>query len=155
MLHVVVKVKNLLSVDLQLTLATGRTLVSSILPCLKLLKNQKATSMANAMVGSALAFFLFSFQVHEKQALLFAVPASLLLSTNFNSTLFIIHTAFFRLEKIKITLLSPHFQVFKQNKKQYLMKNFTWIFFVRNWLKSLSKAKVRSQNLEYQIIFQW
>jgi alpha-1,3-glucosyltransferase len=39
-LHIAVKVKNILTFDQQLKLATGLTLITSILPCLKLLKDQ-------------------------------------------------------------------------------------------------------------------
>jgi len=61
-MHTILKVKNLINPDIQLRLATGCTLLFSILPCLKLLDSQKPAQMANSMAASALAFFLFSFQ---------------------------------------------------------------------------------------------
>ena len=73
------------------------TLFFAILPCLKLLKDQSTKTMINCASASALAFFLFSFQVHEKQALLFIVPAMALLEKSTLFSLIFGHTAFFSL----------------------------------------------------------
>ena len=95
-LHVAIKIKNIISPAYQLQLATIITFFTAILPCIKLLKDQSKEAMANAMISSALAFFLFSFQVHEKHCLLFAIPAVLLLDVNLSSNLLLIHTTLFR-----------------------------------------------------------
>ena len=54
------------------------------------------TKKANACAASSLAFFLFSFQVHEKQALLFITPALLTLDISVMFNLFFLHSTFFR-----------------------------------------------------------
>lgn len=96
-LNSAIKIRQVLSVDGQIKLATGATLVSAILPSLPLLRDQSRQAMMNAMVQSALAFFLFSFQVHEKQCLLFALPASLMINTNLAANALLVHTALFSL----------------------------------------------------------
>ena len=72
----------------------------AVLPCIKLLKDQSIEAMLNSMTLSALAFFLFSFQVHEKQCLLFVIPATLLLKKNTLANGLLIHTALFRFSTI-------------------------------------------------------
>ena len=123
-LHLAFKLRTKLDPALQLKLATGCTLIFSVMPCLKLLKCQKPKTMgtwktqiwviyydlrcislmnnyftktANACAASSLAFFLFSFQVHEKQALLFITPALLTLDNSIMFNLFFLHSTFFRL----------------------------------------------------------
>lgn len=96
-LHLAFKLRTKLDPALQLKLATGCTLIFAVLPCLKLLKCQKPKTMANACAASSLAFFLFSFQVHEKQALLFITPALLTLDCSVMFNLFFLHSTFFSL----------------------------------------------------------
>jgi len=96
-LHTLTKLRNYLDDDSQLKLATLCTLIFAISPCLKLLKNQSTTTMINCLTASALGFFLFSFQVHEKQALLFIVPAVTMIQQSTTFTIVLTHTAFFSL----------------------------------------------------------
>lgn len=96
-LHTLFKVKNTISSDALLKFAAGSTIFAATLPCLRLLRDQSPKAMASALTGSALAFFLFSFQVHEKQCLLFVLPALLLADTNLNFVILVSHTAFFSL----------------------------------------------------------
>ena len=130
-LHLAFKLRTKLDQSLQLKLATGCTLIFAVMPCLKLLKCQKPKTMgtwkinsycmshiiwlmlytrheyhyftkkANACAASSLAFFLFSFQVHEKQALLFITPALLTLDYSVMFNLFFLHSTFFRLQDSK------------------------------------------------------
>jgi len=94
-LHTVLKLRKHFDESQQLQLATLATLIFAIAPCLKLLKSQKLSTMITCSSASALGFFLFSFQVHEKQALLFIVPACALLGESTLFTLVYAHTAFF------------------------------------------------------------
>lgn len=96
-LHLVLKIRTKMDPELQLKLATGCTLIFAVLPCLKLLKCQKPKTMANACAASSLAFFLFSFQVHEKQALLFITPALLTFDSSAMFNLVFMHSTFFSL----------------------------------------------------------
>jgi len=95
-LHVIMKIRNKISPDAQLQLATVCTLITAILPCIKLLKDQSKAAMINAMIASSLAFFLFAFQVHEKHCLWFAVPAAVMMDSNLSCNILLIHTALFR-----------------------------------------------------------
>jgi len=102
LLHTLFKVKNTIPAEAQLELAALLTLICATLPCLRLLWDQSAKAMANAMTGSALAFFLLSFQVHQKQCLLFVLPALLLADTNLNFVIILTHTAFFSLLPLSV-----------------------------------------------------
>lgn len=79
-LNVLIKIRSVLSSDSQVYLSTACTLLAAM-PCsIRLLTKPTFWQFKLALVNSSLAFFLFSYQVHEKSILLAALPACLLLS---------------------------------------------------------------------------
>uniref|UniRef100_A0A8C1JGC6 Alpha-1,3-glucosyltransferase n=1 Tax=Cyprinus carpio TaxID=7962 RepID=A0A8C1JGC6_CYPCA len=69
-LNVLIKIKTLLSRETQLFLSFALTLLFILPSSLKLLSKPNLWQFKLALVNSSLAFFLFSFQVHEKSILL-------------------------------------------------------------------------------------
>ncbi|XP_054720074.1 dolichyl pyrophosphate Man9GlcNAc2 alpha-1,3-glucosyltransferase-like [Uloborus diversus] len=78
-LSIFIKLKALFSTSSLVILSTASTLLSTLPSCLLLLKNPSMHKFRLALVNSSLAFFLCSFQVHEKSILLPALPILLLL----------------------------------------------------------------------------
>uniref|UniRef100_A0A8C2KU25 Alpha-1,3-glucosyltransferase n=1 Tax=Cyprinus carpio TaxID=7962 RepID=A0A8C2KU25_CYPCA len=72
-LNVLIKIKTLLSRETQLFLSFALTLLFILPSSLKLLSKPNLWQFKLALVNSSLAFFLFSFQVHEKSILLAAL----------------------------------------------------------------------------------
>ncbi|XP_060775917.1 dolichyl pyrophosphate Man9GlcNAc2 alpha-1,3-glucosyltransferase [Neoarius graeffei] len=79
-LNVLIKIKTLLSRDTQLLLSFAMTLLFLLPSSIKLLTRPTLWQFKLALVNSSLAFFLFSFQVHEKSILLPALPVCLLMN---------------------------------------------------------------------------
>lgn len=79
-LNVLIKIKTLLSRDTQLLLSFALTLLFILPSSMKLLTKPTILQFKLALVNSSLAFFLFSFQVHEKSILLPALPVCLLMN---------------------------------------------------------------------------
>uniref|UniRef100_A0A4W4GTT5 Alpha-1,3-glucosyltransferase n=1 Tax=Electrophorus electricus TaxID=8005 RepID=A0A4W4GTT5_ELEEL len=73
-LNVLIKIKTLLSRDAQLLLSLALTFLFVLPSSIKLLTKPTMWQFKLALVNSSLAFFLFSFQVHEKSILLPALP---------------------------------------------------------------------------------
>ncbi|KAJ7388911.1 Glucosyltransferase-like protein [Desmophyllum pertusum] len=78
-LSVLIKVKRILSQTQIIKLSTWSTLTACLPSSLNLLKNPTIDRFVLALVNSSLAFFIFSYQVHEKSILLAALPVCLLL----------------------------------------------------------------------------
>uniref|UniRef100_A0A8C1WK26 Alpha-1,3-glucosyltransferase n=1 Tax=Cyprinus carpio TaxID=7962 RepID=A0A8C1WK26_CYPCA len=76
-LNVLIKIKTLLSRETQLFLSFALTLLFVLPSSLKLLSKPTLWQFKLALVNTSLAFFLFSFQVHEKSILLVALPVCL------------------------------------------------------------------------------
>lgn len=76
-LSVVIKLKQILSLDHIVLLCLGTTLVMLLPSSIHLLLRPSIRSFKLALVNSALVFFLFSFQVHEKSILIAVIPACL------------------------------------------------------------------------------
>ncbi|XP_051997039.1 dolichyl pyrophosphate Man9GlcNAc2 alpha-1,3-glucosyltransferase [Xyrauchen texanus] len=79
-LNVLIKIKTLLSRETQLFLSFALTLLFILPSSLKLLSKPTLWQFKLALVNSSLAFFLFSFQVHEKSILLAALPVCLVIN---------------------------------------------------------------------------
>ncbi|XP_065899905.1 dolichyl pyrophosphate Man9GlcNAc2 alpha-1,3-glucosyltransferase-like [Dysidea avara] len=79
---VVLKLRQLLSHEI-LTMLTAVTTLLAVLPSgVHLMLNPTPYCFILALINSSLAFFLFSFQVHEKSILLAVMPVSLLSFTH-------------------------------------------------------------------------
>ncbi|KAM4628711.1 dolichyl pyrophosphate Man9GlcNAc2 alpha-1,3-glucosyltransferase [Polymixia lowei] len=79
-LNILIKIKTVLSTDSQLCLSFALTLLAVLPSSIKLLMKPTFWQFKLALMNSSLAFFLFSFHVHEKSILLPALPACLLLN---------------------------------------------------------------------------
>lgn len=79
-LNILIKIRSILSSDTQILLSAFCTLLAVLPSCLRLLTKPTFWQFKLALVNSSLAFFLFSYQVHEKSILLAALPACLLLN---------------------------------------------------------------------------
>lgn len=80
--NVVIKLRNLFSNEEMAMVCVGSTLIAVLPSCLDLLFRPNQKKFVYSLVNSALAFFLFSFQVHEKSILLAAIPVALLLPSD-------------------------------------------------------------------------
>nr|XP_006634979.1 PREDICTED: dolichyl pyrophosphate Man9GlcNAc2 alpha-1,3-glucosyltransferase isoform X1 [Lepisosteus oculatus] len=109
-LSVLIKIKNLVSPQSQLYLSFAATLLFLLPSCVKLFIDPTFRGFKLALVNCSLAFFLFSFQVHEKSILLPALPVCLLISElPFMTTWFLQVTTFSMLPLLlKDGLLLPY-----------------------------------------------
>ncbi|XP_034066423.1 dolichyl pyrophosphate Man9GlcNAc2 alpha-1,3-glucosyltransferase [Gymnodraco acuticeps] len=79
-LNVLMKIRSIMSSDSQMYLSFACTLLAVLPSCIRLLTKPTFWQFKLALANSSLAFFLFSYQVHEKSILLAALPACLLLN---------------------------------------------------------------------------
>ncbi|XP_062412799.1 dolichyl pyrophosphate Man9GlcNAc2 alpha-1,3-glucosyltransferase [Sardina pilchardus] len=79
-LNVLLKIKTLMTMETQLSLSLVLTVLAVLPSSIKLFSKPTLWQFKLALVNSSLAFFLFSYQVHEKSILLPALPVCLLLS---------------------------------------------------------------------------
>ncbi|TKS74258.1 Dolichyl pyrophosphate [Collichthys lucidus] len=79
-LNILIKIRSILSSDSQIYLSTACTLLAILPSSVRLLMKPTFWQFKLALANSSLAFFLFSYQVHEKSILLAALPVCLLLS---------------------------------------------------------------------------
>uniref|UniRef100_UPI00358F6812 dolichyl pyrophosphate Man9GlcNAc2 alpha-1,3-glucosyltransferase n=1 Tax=Myxine glutinosa TaxID=7769 RepID=UPI00358F6812 len=78
-LSVLVKIRTIMSPQTQLWLSASCTLLSCLPSCVTLIRRPTFRDFMLSLAICSLAFFLFSFQVHEKSILLAALPFCLLL----------------------------------------------------------------------------
>ncbi|XP_071781756.1 dolichyl pyrophosphate Man9GlcNAc2 alpha-1,3-glucosyltransferase [Centroberyx gerrardi] len=79
-LNILIKIRSILSTDSQLYLSFAFTLLAVLPSSIRLLTKPTFWQFKLALVNSSLAFFLFSYQVHEKSILLASLPVCLLLN---------------------------------------------------------------------------
>lgn len=79
-LNILIKIRAILSSDSQIYLSAACTLLAVLPSSVRVLTKPTFWQFKLALANSSLAFFLFSYQVHEKSILLAALPACLLLS---------------------------------------------------------------------------
>jgi len=78
-LSIVVKIKNIFSQPQIVKLCLVTTLLACLPSSFDLLRNPTKKKFMYSMVNCSLAFFLFSYQVHEKSILIVAIPVCTLL----------------------------------------------------------------------------
>ncbi|XP_028666773.2 dolichyl pyrophosphate Man9GlcNAc2 alpha-1,3-glucosyltransferase [Erpetoichthys calabaricus] len=78
-LSVLIKMKTLLLPQTQVQLSFAATLLAALPSCTKLIFQPTISGFRLSLVNCSFAFFLFSFQVHEKSILLAALPVCLLI----------------------------------------------------------------------------
>lgn len=81
-LNVVIKVKSLFKNEEMALVCLFSTLIFVIPSCLDLLFRPNNKKFVYSMINSALTFFLFSYQVHEKSILLASLPVALALPSD-------------------------------------------------------------------------
>nr|XP_019954035.1 PREDICTED: dolichyl pyrophosphate Man9GlcNAc2 alpha-1,3-glucosyltransferase [Paralichthys olivaceus] len=79
-LNTLIKIRSILSTESQLYLSFACTLLAALPSSIRLLTKPTFWQFKLALANSSLAFFLFSYQVHEKSILLAALPVCLLLN---------------------------------------------------------------------------
>ncbi|XP_056133277.1 dolichyl pyrophosphate Man9GlcNAc2 alpha-1,3-glucosyltransferase [Lampris incognitus] len=79
-LNLLIKIRTILSINSQLYLSFALTLLAVLPSSIRLLMKPTFWQFRLALVNSSLAFFLLSYQVHEKSILLSALPVCLLLN---------------------------------------------------------------------------
>ena len=78
-INVVVKIKDLYDVQTLAVACLAATALASLPSNILLFLRPSKAGLVLSLINTSLAFFLFSFQVHEKSILLVAVPAAMLL----------------------------------------------------------------------------
>ncbi|XP_028301150.1 dolichyl pyrophosphate Man9GlcNAc2 alpha-1,3-glucosyltransferase [Gouania willdenowi] len=109
-LNTVIKIKSILSADSQLYLSFFCTLMAVLPSSIKLLMRPTFWHFKMSLVNSSLAFFLFSYHVHEKSILLAALPVCLLLNELPLVAIWFLHTSTFSMLPllVKDGLLMPY-----------------------------------------------
>ncbi|XP_055498064.1 dolichyl pyrophosphate Man9GlcNAc2 alpha-1,3-glucosyltransferase [Leucoraja erinacea] len=109
-LSVILKVKEILSQQTQIWLSFAATLLTILPTCVKLTIDPTIKGFKFSLINCSLAFFLFSFQVHEKSILLAAIPVLLILhELPFMATWFLLVSTFSMLPLLlKDGLLLPY-----------------------------------------------
>ncbi|XP_030647303.1 dolichyl pyrophosphate Man9GlcNAc2 alpha-1,3-glucosyltransferase isoform X2 [Chanos chanos] len=79
-LNVLIKIRTILPSQIQLLCSFVLTLLAALPSSVKLLAKPTLWQLKLALVNSSLAFFLFSYHVHEKSILLPALPVCLLIN---------------------------------------------------------------------------
>lgn len=107
--NIIFKFKTMFSNEEMAIVCMITTFVAIVPSCLDLMFSPNRRKFVYALINSALAFFLFSFQVHEKSILLASVPVALALPTDpFMSMWFIAISTFSMLPLlVKDGLLIP------------------------------------------------
>ncbi|KAI9029840.1 glycosyl transferase [Phycomyces nitens] len=94
-LNIVIKVRQLLSLEAAVKMSLVATLVAVVPVSVQLFIRPSPARFLYALVNSSLAFFLLSFQVHEKSILLPALPVTLLVLEDPVAVRLFINTAMF------------------------------------------------------------
>ncbi|KAE8741637.1 hypothetical protein FOCC_FOCC012840 [Frankliniella occidentalis] len=81
-INIVIKLKNMFSNEEMAAVCLLSTLIAVLPSCLDLVFRPHRNKFVYGLINSSLAFFLFSFQVHEKSILLAAIPVSLIVPSD-------------------------------------------------------------------------
>nr|XP_057929219.1 dolichyl pyrophosphate Man9GlcNAc2 alpha-1,3-glucosyltransferase [Doryrhamphus excisus]XP_057929220.1 dolichyl pyrophosphate Man9GlcNAc2 alpha-1,3-glucosyltransferase [Doryrhamphus excisus]XP_057929221.1 dolichyl pyrophosphate Man9GlcNAc2 alpha-1,3-glucosyltransferase [Doryrhamphus excisus]XP_057929223.1 dolichyl pyrophosphate Man9GlcNAc2 alpha-1,3-glucosyltransferase [Doryrhamphus excisus]XP_057929224.1 dolichyl pyrophosphate Man9GlcNAc2 alpha-1,3-glucosyltransferase [Doryrhamphus excisus] len=79
-LNILIKIRSIMSSDFQVYLSLACTSLAVVPSCIRVLTKPTFWQFKLALVNSSLAFFLFSYQVHEKSILLAFLPVCLFLN---------------------------------------------------------------------------
>ncbi|CEG84076.1 hypothetical protein RMATCC62417_17929 [Rhizopus microsporus] len=112
-INVIVKLKQILSLKSTVRLSLFATLIAIIPTAIHLGLKPSRRRFLYALINSSLAFFLFSFQVHEKSILLPLLPATLLVLEEPIATTLFMNTAMFSMFPLlkREGLVFPYFVV--------------------------------------------
>ncbi|CAO3675849.1 unnamed protein product [Rhizopus stolonifer] len=118
--NVVIKLRELLSIESTVRLSLLTTLALVIPIAIHLGRQPSRTRFLYALINSSLAFYLFSFQVHEKSILLPLLPATLLVMEEPTVTTLFVNTAMF--------------SMFPLLKRENLVQTYFITLILWNWL---------------------
>ncbi|CAG0892072.1 unnamed protein product [Darwinula stevensoni] len=105
--NVVIKWKQLFSAKSMATICLASTVVTCIPSGIHLFLQSSFKAFLYSLVNMSLAFFLFSYHVHEKSILLVAMPALLLFQENPLMTIWFLQISHFSLLSIGLLCLKP------------------------------------------------
>ncbi|KAI8394064.1 glycosyl transferase [Radiomyces spectabilis] len=110
-LNIFIKLRHMLSLTATVRLSLVVTLMAVIPITIHTMRSRSPQRFLYALVNSSLAFFLFSFQVHEKSILLPALPVTLLVLEEPLATHAFINTAMFSMYPLlkREDLVLPYF----------------------------------------------
>ncbi|OZJ03106.1 hypothetical protein BZG36_03379, partial [Bifiguratus adelaidae] len=124
-LSVILKLKSLLSVERCIQISLAMTFVGLLPSCIDLFRKPTHQKLIYALANCSLAFFLFSFQVHEKTILLPALPILLLLPIEGDAVILFQNWAMFSM----FPLLS----------REKLQLQYFSLFVLWNWLQQQTR----------------
>ncbi|XP_037959960.1 probable dolichyl pyrophosphate Man9GlcNAc2 alpha-1,3-glucosyltransferase isoform X1 [Teleopsis dalmanni] len=113
-LHTFLKLKNYISNQGMAALCFIATLIATLPANAMLFVTKTKTTFFLSLTNTALAFFLFSFQVHEKSILLVTLPATCLFTYKPHTVIWFLETATFSMFPLLIRdgLTIPYFAIF-------------------------------------------
>ncbi|KAI9305470.1 glycosyl transferase [Cunninghamella echinulata] len=126
-LNIFIKLRQILTLESTVKLSLLTTLCAIVPICIHLGINSSRRRFMYAMVNTSLAFFLFSFQVHEKSILLPLLPISLLVLEEPIATNIMMNTAMFSMYPLlkRESLVYP-----------YYITSILW-----NWLSGIQRME--------------
>ncbi|KAI8148625.1 glycosyl transferase [Fennellomyces sp. T-0311] len=140
-LNVVIKLRNVLSLQSTVRLSLCATL-AAILPInIHLGRAPSRKRFGYALVNTSLAFFLFSFQVHEKSILLPALPILLIMSEEPDA--------------VEVFMNVAMFSMFPLLKREGLSTPYFAVTFLWNWLGGLSGCRKSIKWAIYGSLLAW
>ncbi|KAI9319619.1 glycosyl transferase [Dichotomocladium elegans] len=122
-LNVIVKLRNLLSLEATVRLSLCTTFMACLPVCIHLGMAPSPARFGYALLNTSLAFFLFSFQVHEKSILLPLLPATLMLQE----------------EPVAVQVFNnvAMFSMFPLLKREHLTLAYVCVTVLWNWMTGL------------------
>ncbi|CAG8632692.1 23893_t:CDS:2 [Cetraspora pellucida] len=149
-INVIIKLREILSVQALAKVSLITTLLSILPSCIHLGLNPDKRYLIYCLANSSLAFFMFSFQVHEKSILLPLLPVSLLILDDTFWCSWFMNVAVFSMFPLlkKDGLVLPYFTVWlmwnwmgsfiKQDSKPIILKYLSWLsYFVMAFIHIL------------------
>ncbi|CAG8484918.1 6862_t:CDS:2 [Acaulospora morrowiae] len=134
-MNAVIKLREMFQIQTLTRISLVTTLLAGLPSCFHLWSSPNKRGLIYGLTNSSLAFFLFSFQVHEKSILLPALPITLLIlddpfwSSWFNNV--------------------AMFSMYPLLKKDRLVLPFFVVWFMWNWLGSFIRQKTKPIVFKY------
>ncbi|CAG8727448.1 12876_t:CDS:2, partial [Racocetra persica] len=138
-INIIIKLREILSIQALAKISLVTTLLAILPSCIHLGSNPDKRYLIYCLANSSLAFFMFSFQVHEKSILLSALPVSLLILDDTFWCSWFMNVAVFSMFPLlkKDRLVLPYFTVLlmwnwmgsfiKQDTKPIILKYLSWV----------------------------
>ncbi|KAF0512370.1 ALG6, ALG8 glycosyltransferase [Gigaspora margarita] len=134
-INVIIKLREIFDINLLAKISLITTLFAILPSCIYLGSNPDKRYLIYGLANSSLAFFLFSFQVHEKSILLPALPICLLILDDVFWCSWFINVAIF--------------SMFPLLKKDKLILSYFIVWLMWNWIGSFIKKDTKPIILKY------